>query len=73
MKPKCVSDFGITLHKKWSFPLRTSSVLNKSLMEKFMFCALSITEMRGAIACQKSEKKKKTAWCLDNFFALSSF
>ena len=28
-------------------------------MEKFMFCALSITEMRGAIACQESEKKKK--------------
>ena len=42
-------------------------------MEKFIFCALSITEMRGAIAYQESEKKKKTAWCLDNFFALSNF
>ena len=28
-------------------------------MEKFIFCALSITEMRGAIAYQGSEKKKK--------------
>ena len=42
-------------------------------MEKFIFCALAITEMRGAIAYQESEKKKKTAWCLDNFFALSNF
>ena len=27
-----------TLHKKWSFPLRISSV--KSLMENFIFCAM---------------------------------
>ena len=36
----------ITLHKKWSFPLKISSVnvtsrlLKKSLMENFIFCAV---------------------------------
>ena len=30
-----------TLHKKWSFPLRVSSLLlKKSLMENFIFCAV---------------------------------
>ena len=39
----------ISLHKKWSFPLRISSVsvtksavLKKSLMENFIFCAVYI-------------------------------
>ena len=36
-------EFRIALHKKWSFPLRTSSVnVTKSLMENFVFCAVLV-------------------------------
>ena len=41
------------LHKKWSFPLRISSVnvtksaLKKSLMENFIFCAVRFRQLMG--------------------------
>ena len=53
-------NIGITLHKKWSFPLRISTVnvtnpqfpadiwshlLKKSLKENFIFCAVSVHAM----------------------------
>ena len=34
-------EWTLTLHKKWSFPLKISSVnVTKSLMESFIFCAV---------------------------------
>ena len=47
-----------TLHKKWSFPLRISSVnVTKSLMEKFIFWAILLLE---AIQKQKYNRTLTT-------------
>ena len=49
---------GYTQHKKWSFPLRISSAnLKKSLMENFIFCAVS--KRQSSYIKKKNEKKKK--------------
>ena len=43
------SDYQTTLHKKWSFPLRISSV-NVTLMENFVFCAkLRVLSLFGTL------------------------
>ena len=49
---------GYTQHKKWSFPLRNSSAnLKKSLMENFIFCAVS--KRQSSYINKKKEKKRR--------------
>ena len=56
-----------TQHKKWSFPLRISSVnlqiwshlLKKSLMENFIFCVVSHNSKTSSILVRKLKFLKK--------------
>ena len=60
-----------TLHKKWSFTLRISSVnvtkshlLNKYLMENFIFCAMAVTDPNHYCKFLSRWKKYSLPWFL---------
>ena len=50
------SSFSVSLHKKWSFPLRNcpvnfSQLLKNSLMESFIYCAVFFLEEADLLNC----------------------